>query len=245
MSHKRLFVPEIKRQNYEIIHPEQIHYLKNVLRVRKKEEIIILDGKGWEYKTEVKELSLNKIKVALKEEIFYPPLDYRITLYQSLLKNPKMDFLIQKMSELKVDKFVPMITERSLKCKLSEEKIRNKVAHWKKIVQFSASGSRGVRLMEVERPVMLRKTIKEEETFDKAIVFWEEEQRSLKEVLTNPEEIKNIFLFIGPEGGFSKEEVKCLESQGVISASLGNQILRSETAAIVAVSIIQYEWGII
>lgn len=245
MSHKRLFVSEIKRQNYEIIHPEQIHYLKNVLRVRKKEEVIILDGKGWEYKTEVKELSLNKIKVALKEEIFHPPLDYRITLYQSLLKNPKMDFLIQKMSELNVDRFVPMVTERSLKYKLLEEKIRSKIAHWEKIVQFSASGSRRVRLMEVERPILLRKKIKEMETFDKAIVFWEEEQKSLKEVLADLKEIKNISLFIGPEGGFSKEEIKCLKSEGVVSASLGSQILRSETAAIVAVFIIQYEWGII
>ncbi|MDI6785470.1 MAG: RsmE family RNA methyltransferase [bacterium] len=245
MSRKRLFIPEIKEQNYEIIHPEQIHYLKNVLRVKKGEEIIVLDGKGWEYKTEVKELSSSKIKVALKKEIFHPPLDYRITLYQSLLKNPKMDFLIQKISELNVDKFVPVITERSIKYDLNEKKIKNKVAHWEKIARFSASQSRRARLMKIESPVLIRKKMNECGNIDKTIVFLEEEQKNLKEVLVNLRDTKNISLFIGPEGGFSKEEIKLLKNQGIISASLGNQVLRSETAAIVVASIIQYEWGIL
>ncbi|MBU0600455.1 16S rRNA (uracil(1498)-N(3))-methyltransferase [bacterium] len=244
MNHKRLFISEIKDHNFEITSPEQVHYLKNVLRLKKKEEIIILDGKGWEYKTEVERINTNKIKVVSKEEIFHPLENYSLILYQSLLKSPKMDFLVQKTSELNVSKFVPIVTTRSLRY-LSKEVVKNKVAHWQKIAMSSASQSKRVRLMEIAEPIWLKKDFLKKETFGKAVVFWEEEQKNLREELLFLKDPKSISLFVGPEGGLTKEEIDLLRSQGVVSVSLGNQILRSETAAVVVVAIILYQWGII
>jgi len=284
----RLFLPPEKLFDEKIIIiGEQARYLSLVLRVKPGELFTAFDGSGFRYIYKIlhvhkKEILAEKIK-AEKYSTESPLL---ITLAQGIPKGDKMDFIVQKSTELGVNKIIPLITERS------QVKQTGKSARWRKIV-LSASQQCGrekipeiMEAMEIEDllknlplPLLikegnipltsstlergegvcdrgeisspLKKGSQEIPPLEKGdaggfsgIIFSEEQKdRNLKKILTSFKDIKTITLLIGPEGGFSETETKIAVEKGFISASLGPRILRTETAPITALSILQYELG--
>lgn len=231
-----IFLPkEELTSNKIIIKGEQAKHL-SVLRIKPGELIKIFDSIGHRYISKVIKSRRKEVLVEiLKEEAYSAESPLSIILAQGVPKGEKMDFIIQKSTELGVKTIIPIISERS------EVKETAKIERWRKIA-LSASGQSGrEKIPAIEEPVSLEKFLNRNQ---KGIIFSEEEKpQDLKKALKNLEGVATITLLIGPEGGFSPTELTLATNGGFTPASLGPRILRTETAAITAISIIQYELG--
>lgn len=235
----RLFLPLEHLASKEIIiNGENARYLSLVLRVQPGESIAILDGHGKRYICNI--LSVHKKEVSvekIKEEYYSSESPISITLAQGLTKGDKMDLIVQKSTELGVIKIIPIITERS------QVRTTEKASRWRKIAVSASQQSGRDIVPEIDEPIkieeFLRRCVQH-----KGLIFSETyNKRNLKETLSNIKDTKQITLLIGPEGGFSKDEVTNAVKSGFAEASLGPRILRTETAPISAISILQYELG--
>jgi 16S rRNA (uracil1498-N3)-methyltransferase len=227
--------PEELSADEVIISGDRARHL-SVLRVKTGEIITAFDGLGFKYDCKI--LQFNKKNIIAKKLSKAPysvESKISITLAQGIAKGEKMDFIIQKATELGVSKFIPLITERS------QVKHTAKVDRWRKIAMSASEQSRRGKIPEISEPISFDSFM---QSPNAGIIFYEEETaRHLKQALRGFKDSKEITLLIGPEGGFSKEEVMTAVEKGLIEVSLGPRILRTETAAINAISIIQYDLG--
>ncbi len=160
-----------------------------------------------------------------------------VTIAQSLVKEQKMDYILQKGTELGVKEFIPLITTRSVvKIENKEDK---KINRWNLIVKEASEQSKRLDIPLVNKA----HNIKELSLLDydyKILCTVNELSKSIKTVLSNIQESDRILIVVGPEGGFTKEEEDYLISNGFISVSLGSRVLRTETASLFVLSIINY-----
>lgn len=241
----RLFLPpELLTSEQIIITGDQARYLSLVLRVKPGDNLIVFDGSGYKYyctilTTHKKEIIAEKIK---KEPYSVEP-PISITLAQGIAKGEKMDFIIQKSTELGVSKVVPLITGRS------DVRHTEKLQRWRKIALSASQQSGRERIPEIHEPLgykefLISPLVNEHEKEFPGIIFSEEcSAGNLKQVLKGFRDTKQIIIVVGPEGGFAKDEVSKAVEKNFIEASLGPRILRTETAPLAALSIIQYELG--
>jgi len=225
---------------------ENLRYVKSVLRMKKGDHLILFDGTGWEYETVIKQIIADGISVEVLKKDRMPDKVVNITIYQALPKANKMDFIIQKATELGADRIVPFQSARSVP-RLTADKARFKIARWRNIATEAARQCGRADIPEVEEILSYEDIIACPEMEKLKIIFWEEESaRGIKQVLRDEKYngVKDIVVIIGPEGGFAKEEVDSAVDKGFISVSLGRNILKVETAALTILSIIQYEKGI-
>ena len=221
-------------------------YLKQVLRLEQGARITVFDGFGHEFEAVIKNFSINSVALELEEKIETSCKGIRITLGQALPKSNKMDVIVRGAAELGADVIIPFAAERSVS-RIYGEKSPLKAARWQKIAREAARCCRSAQITDV-LPVasfetMLARACKQA----LKMIFWEEEdQKSIKDILTDQTwaQTKDIFIIVGPEGGLSKDEILKAKEAGFISVSLGKQILKVETAALAIISIIQYEKGI-
>jgi 16S rRNA (uracil1498-N3)-methyltransferase len=208
----------------------------SVLRVKKGELITVFDGLGYKYDCRILQINkTNFIAEKLSKAPYSVESPLSITLAQGIAKGDKMDFIVQKATELGVNKIIPLITERS------QVRHTAKIERWRKIALSAAEQSCRGKVPEINEPVSLEYFLKGRHI---GIIFYEEETgKYLKQILKEFKDSKEITILIGPEGGFSKGEVNAAVEKGFLEASLGPRILRTETAAIKAISIIQYELG--
>lgn len=242
----RLFISSMPkgRQGSEVIRliGEDSRYIQRVLRCRKGDAITLFDGKGNSFKAEITKISPKEVYAEIKSylsPIPEPPL--RLTLLQAVLKAQKMDLVIQKSTELGVTELIPIITERT------EVRETRKLLRWQKIAIESARQCGRSTVPSVREPVNLKEFFLSGSQL-KGIVFWEEEGIALKMAIntlnkTFDLEKDKLFVLIGPEGGFTQEEVISAEGKGLLRVSLGKRILRAETASIVAVALVQVLMG--
>ncbi len=243
--HRFFIKTNVSENQSEIIIDEKsdVKHITKALRVRIGEEIEICDSKGDEYITKVTSLELDRVlcdiisKVKKNRES-----NISIELYQGLAKGSKMDTIIQKSVELGVNKVIPMMTKRSI-VKLDKKSESKKIERWQKIADEAAKQSKRSFIPIVENVMDIKEVIEKSDSYDLMIIAYElESTQKLKEIIRD-KEYKNIAVLIGPEGGFSEEEVsKSLES-GLTTISLGKRILRTETAGVTCISILQYELG--
>jgi 16S rRNA (uracil1498-N3)-methyltransferase len=218
------------------IRGEKAKYLAAVLRCRPGDRMVIHDGQGNSYTAEITAVTVGEVTADLLEKIKWEAdSELHIALLQGLLKGEKMDYVIQKATELGVREIVPVVTERS---QLRETR---KVPRWRKIAEEAArqSGRNSVpRIHEAtgfeELPV---------DALPKGILFWEQGGSDFGGALRRLEGLGAISLFTGPEGGFSEKEIASATGKGFLVATLGRRILRAETAAITAVAITQFALG--
>ena len=237
-------LPEFISGNTIMITGGDVNHIKNVLRLKSEDELICFDGKGMEYLCSITSIEKDMVKTGIissKKADTEPSV--KITLAQGLPKSSKMDYIIQKTVELGVHKIIPVSTERTI---AKGEKLER----WRKIAK-EASEQCGRAIIPEVSPVLnfneflvpapsLSRGIST--YFDLKLIPWEnEKQISLKTILKEHPAANSIALLIGPEGGFSKQEIKEAVDQGFKPVSLGKRILRTETAAVSAVSNILYE----
>ena len=215
-----------------------------MLRHKKGDKIKILDGQGGEYLVEIEEMGQNTGRGRILERNFKNyPAPVSIIIGQGIPKAKKMDLVIQKATELGVDTIVPLITERTV-LRLDDESSKRKVERWKKIARGSSQQCKRSLIPEVLDVLDLDHfLLRYKDADEKLILFEEEKDRRLRDRLGNLERVKRLALLIGPEGGFSRIEIGKAEDRGFIPVGLGPLILRTETAPLAALSIVQYLLG--
>ncbi|MDD5434065.1 MAG: 16S rRNA (uracil(1498)-N(3))-methyltransferase [Nitrospira sp.] len=233
----------IKEDNIEIS-GEVFHHLRDSLRIKNGEKIFCVDEDRIRYTVTVREIRKDLLvgEIIKKEERKSVPPLY-INLVQSIPKGPKFDVIIQKATELGVNTISPVISERSV-VRLEKERSDEKLRRWNRIALEAAQQSDRRDIPDIASPVSLRDFLSSYKKGDMNLLLWEGEKRQgIKDVLTNSGDVKSINVIIGPEGGFSDNEAGLAVSAGFISVSLGELILRTETAPIAVLSILQYEYG--
>lgn len=220
----------------------RVHQIRDVLRMKVGDEIIVLNNTGMEYHVRLTDISQ---KEAVGEIINQKKCEAEprtgITLYQSMLARDKFEVVLQKCTEVGVTCFVPVITERSIVRK-PEKITKEKLSRFESIIAEAAEQSGRGAIPSLENPIVMAQALSELDSYDICLVGSTLECSSLKEILRSCEtQPEKIALFIGPEGGFSDGELEVLNSTGVKPCSLGKRILRTETAGVVASAIILYE----
>jgi 16S rRNA (uracil1498-N3)-methyltransferase len=241
-----LFLPPEKLASTEIIITgKDARYLSHVLRVKPGEQLLLLDGLGTRHVCSITEITAREVTARkIREETRSAESPLQVTLVQGIPKGSRMDFIIQKSVELGVKKIIPLITDRSL------VRDTGKVLRWRKIARSAAQQSGRGKTPEVLPPegfheFLCGKQVDGLKALRKrGIILWEDETgRTLRKALEYFRQAGEILLLVGPEGGFSKEEVDRAVDRGFITVSLGPRVLRTETAPLSALSIIQYEMG--
>lgn len=233
-----------EEESIAVIRGEPLKHISRVLRMRIKEQLIIADGRGNSYLGEITEVSRDEVLVSIKESLApksEPALE--VILAQALTKGEKMDYIVQKSTELGAKKILPFTAERSV-VKITAGKARDKVTRWQKIARGAAEQSHRDKIPQVGEITSLNHVLSEAGESCLVLFLWEQEKnRGLKEVLREQQNIKKVVLLVGPEGGFTSEEVELAISRGAVSVSLGPRILRTETAAVAAAAMVLYELG--
>lgn len=241
----RFFVRAENIQGEEIVLSEQAHQIRDVLRLKANEHIIVLDNQGLEYEVVLTSISKNEVKgrVVEKREATGEP-SVQITLYQSLLGREKFEWVLQKCTEIGVARFVPVVTGRSIvrDCDITNKKL----GRWRRIIMEAAEQSWRGRVPELTGAVTLEQALDEQKGYGLSLIgSTAGEGVSLRKILVSCDVGRDgaIAVFVGPEGGFTEEEMRRGRDSGAIAFGLGRRILRTETAAVVACSVILYELG--
>jgi 16S rRNA (uracil1498-N3)-methyltransferase len=228
----RIFVPQ---DQLPFITGSDVHYLKDVLRIKPGDEIEILDGIGTIYLAKINNIQKDKIKLdIIRSSQSETEPEVEITLAQSLPKAKKMDFIIQKCTELGVSEIIPVITERSISK-------GEKTARWQKIAIEAAEQSGRASIPKVASLIDFKSLLKKAKEFDLALIPWEMEKTNRLKTILQKSSFRNIIMLIGPEGGFSSQEIAEAKTAGFIPISLGKRILRAETAGMAMLSMMMYE----
>ncbi|MBI3065971.1 MAG: 16S rRNA (uracil(1498)-N(3))-methyltransferase [Deltaproteobacteria bacterium] len=240
----RFFVPRknIIHQRATVEGPE-LNHLKKVLRLGPGDPIIVFDDAGWEHEAVIRSLSAQAAEIEILRSFQAEresPL--QLTLAVSLTKGEKMDFVVEKATELGVQAIAPFVSAYTVP-KLDQRKIEKRRERWQKIALAAAKQCGRTRIPKIF-PVRDFEDMVQQTTGPLNLLFWEKEaHQTLKQVHATDPEAPSIFLVIGPEGGLSEQEANLAQRHGFKAIRLGRRILRAETAAVTAASLVQFLWG--
>ncbi len=225
------------------IEGKDYNHIRNVLRMKAGDTVSVSDGESdKEYRCHIEGFSEEKVHLKLdfiKEAELELPV--KVTLFQGLPKSGKMDYIIEKCTELGVVKVVPVRTERSLTV-LTGEKAEKKTLHWQGKAEAAAKQSRRTLIPGISMPLSFKEAVEECGGYDYKIIPYElsKDFNKTRELLSGIPSGSKVAVFIGPEGGFSEDEIDLAVSQGFTPVTLGKRILRTETAALVVLSWLIY-----
>ncbi len=228
-----------------LINGDDLHHIINVLRMQVGQQLNICDKKGNEYIAEIAQINKEQIVCCIKDKVsidIEPKL--KISLFQAIPKSAKMDYIIQKSVEIGVNRIIPIMTKRTI-VKLDRNNAKRKVERWKKISENACKQSGRTIIPQIDFPINYNEALFQSKENDLNIIpFVGEQKKSLKSVINdNIDKIISVGIFIGPEGGFDRQEIDAAVSREIIPITLGPRILRTETAGIVVASIFLYEFG--
>ena len=229
-------------ENFVELEKEDINHVKNVLRMKAGEHILVCDMQGVDYECILSEITdacvRADIKCSMKNEAELPA---DIMLFQGMPKKDKMELIIQKAVELGATRIVPVMT-RYCVTKLDSKKEEKVISRWNTIARSAAKQSQRGIIPQVTPVMKFADAVKEASKCDLAVVAYEKAKgmEYSKKILGDVKGKKNIAVFIGPEGGFSEEEINAAFESGVTAVSLGHRILRTETAGLTILSIIMF-----
>ena len=211
------------------------HKAKNVLRLKVKDQLIILDNIYNEYTCSITQITKDKISCKISETLHLEPPPLKLILAQSVIKKTGMEILVQKATELGISEIYPIITLRTVIQKANDSQDRLK------LIAEEAS-------LQSERPVrpIIHNANPLQEFLDNlpnaaiSLLCLERSDNSIKDTFSRIASVKSILIFCGPEGGFEEEEKRLIISKGFIPITLGKNILRAETSAIAAIAIFKY-----
>lgn len=217
-----------------------VNHMKNVLRMKPGEALLVSDGTGNDYQCEVERLEADRAVVRICQAFCSQmELPSRIWLFQGLPKADKLEFIIQKAVELGAEAVVPVATKNAV-VRLDEKKAQLKRKRWQSIAESAAKQSKRSRIPSVETVMSLKEAFGfiKEQGFDLCLIPYEQAQgmETMKEALAQVSPGQSIAVFIGPEGGFDESEIKLALEHGVRPVSLGKRIMRTETAGLAILS---------
>ncbi|MEN6390284.1 MAG: 16S rRNA (uracil(1498)-N(3))-methyltransferase [Syntrophomonas sp.] len=240
----RFFVePENIKGEWALLDAAQTRHIQVVLRLLPGEIIGLFDGRGSEYKARLEDLegACYTTRLLSQEQQSREP-GLRLYLVQSLAKGDKMDFIVQKAVEIGIYGIYPVESERSI-VSLSPERAAKKVERWQSIAREACKQCKRSYIPPVYPVQSLKQYISNCGQHQDILLYEDSQTRGLKELLRDPGLSwgDEMGIIIGPEGGFTPEEVRAARDRGIQAGGLGPRILRTETAGLVAASIILYE----
>ena len=214
------------------------HYLGKVLRVEPGHQLVLFNGDGLEYPAVVENVGKQQVQVRVGEARA-PATESALhtVLGLGISRGERMDYAIQKSTELGVSVIVPLFTEHC-EVKLSGERVDKRQAHWQQIAISACEQSGRVRVPGIETPQTLAAWLGRAEGGLRLLLDHEESGR-----LAGPRPIGGVSMLIGPEGGLSPAELAAAKAAGFVGIRLGKRVLRTETAPVAALSVLQYLWG--
>ncbi|OPY56387.1 MAG: Ribosomal RNA small subunit methyltransferase E [Pelotomaculum sp. PtaU1.Bin035] len=223
--------------------PDVVHLAK-VLRMGAGESLTVLDGRGKTYLAVIKEVGRDKVTCTINKELPGTAVpSFKVTLVQGIPKGDKMDLIIQKGTELGLSKVIPLLCERVV-VKLEGDKPLRRRERWQRIALEAAKQCRRPDVPEISEPTSWEQALAALPPGVAALIPWEEEiTGSLREFFHRNPAPEEIYIFIGPEGGFTRAEVERARFHGVCPVTLGPRILRTETAGLAVLSVVLYQWG--
>ena len=221
---------------------EDVNHIKNVLRMKVGETILVSDGEDREYICKISDFNNDEVQAKIEDingETRELPIE--VTLFQALPKGDKMETIIQKMVELGVCEIAPVSTKRCI-VKLDAKKAESKVRRWNAIAESAAKQSKRGIIPKVLMPVNFAQALDRAKEMDMVLIPYEEaENMSItREVFSEIKTGMKIGIFIGPEGGFTESEVEEAKKIGARAITLGRRILRTETAGMATMSVLMY-----
>lgn len=240
--HRFFVIPFQSKDGIVEIKGNLAHQIRNVLRKKTGDSFILLDNAGNQYHAELIKIEENRalMEVKSKEQASGGPA-LHIDLYQSLLKKTKFEFVLQKGTEIGIANFIPIRSHRCLA--LHKQEKEQKQERWLSIIREAAEQSRRGMLPGLSEALSFEEACKKVKGF--SLIFWEgEKKRSLGQAMRAffPHQREEVNIFIGPEGGFTAEEIELATVKGIVPVSLGPRILRAETASLVAAANILYHY---
>ncbi len=232
----RVILPWIDEPPSELdITDQEYRYLARVLRIRPGEEVVVLNGKGGIWRGRVEAITGSSVRVVelsrIREQRESP---FRIVLLQGVLKGERMDFLIQKTTELGVYELYPVVTEY---CQVRHTR---RLEHWRSVAREATRQCRRSIVPIIHEVMGLQEAMKETAHIGLRFIFHESADPG---GLRSEGPRDGCCILVGPEGGFSPEELKIASEQGFRLVGLGPRVLRAETAGVVATALLQYLYG--
>ncbi len=239
----RFFSEQIEYETV-IISGDDAKHISKVLRMRVGDRITVCDMRGTDYECEICKIEKTQVvsKIVSKKPSDTEP-DIKISIFQALPKASKMEYIIQKCTEIGACEIVPCVMSRCIVKLDGEAEEKKKTARWQAICEAAAKqSSRGI-IPEISYPLSFEAAVERLKEFDLCFACYEKEKKtSLKEVLRGADTPKNAAFLIGPEGGISDEEIEYIRSKGIKTVTLGKRILRTETAPTAVLAMMIYEF---
>ncbi len=244
----RFFVsnPIVSKQEI-VVSGREARHMQRVLRLKLGDKVDIFDGTGKEYRSEILRQDNQTLRLRILETTT-PNRESPLTIImgQSLVKGNKMDFIIQKATELGVSEVFPFVSSRSITY-LDKGRIEHRVNRWRRIAVQSSKQCGRLIPLRIEAVAKFEDVLERASLATKRIILWEKGTRNLTSLFRErngtASPSQSVYFLVGPEGGFSEEEIKRAEGAHFVPVGLGSRILRVETAGLSFVSILQYEWG--
>lgn len=218
-------------------------HIRNVLRLGSGEMIGLYDGMGLEHEARIDTVSQTRVEVSILSSgpsVTESPL--RITVVQALLKDRKMDGLIRQLTELGIAEWIPVIAARSVP-KPNAQRLPARMARWEKITREAQKQCRRGRVVGIRPPLSFEEMLALGENHDLRIIFHEDAAVPLQSDINKNPSTQTAIVAVGPEGGFSDQEVELAKAHGFRAMRLGPRILRAETATVAACSLVQFIYG--
>ncbi len=224
----------------------EAHHAKHVVRVRRGERVRVVDGKGHEFLCEVREFDRDQVRLTVVEKHAQPAPPSRVTLLQAVPKGKIMDAIVQKATELGVSRVVPLLSERVVG-QLDNEEAVHKAEKWRLVAREAVKQCGSAWLPDVEPPITPDQFLARKENIELPLIAsLESGSRPAREYFRAFQAERgrlpgSVCVWIGPEGDFTPAETEAIKSRGTQPITLGPLVLRTETAAIYCLSILNYE----
>jgi 16S rRNA (uracil1498-N3)-methyltransferase len=244
MALRRFFLPIAQRSEQEpFLEGDEARHILKVLRLGPGDSVVLFDGTGWEGLARIAGVEGGKVFFSIREQRFLPkdsPL--KINLALPLIRPQPLEWILQKGTELGVFAFLPYYSTYSGP-QTSRQDWSGKQRRWERIIAESGKQCGRNRLPLLENPVSLDQVLESGGDGLRIIPYEEETAYTFRNLADNTPKVEEVLACIGPEGGFGPEEIRRALEKNFLPLSLGPRVLRSETAALALVTLLQFTWG--
>ncbi|MBU0946183.1 MAG: 16S rRNA (uracil(1498)-N(3))-methyltransferase [Proteobacteria bacterium] len=240
---RRFFLsPDIEVSHEVLLSKAESHHLTKVLRLPVGMPLQLFDGRGNVHDAEI--VSMGKqVRLRILSSVYVEEDGIPLRVCQGILKGQKMEFLLQKCTELGVSEFIPFASSRCQLKKTELRKLAEKQDRWQRIIDEACKQCNRPRPMQLAAAISLEEMVLQRQEPRQGILFWEEEKKASLHTVSLSADAAGLQIVLGPEGGFAAEEAEVARKAGFQVLSLGPRILRAETATLAAISIIQHLTG--
>jgi len=238
MPRRRFFVPKDRiRDGIAVLAPDQAHHLRAVLRLQPGEEVELFDGEGFSYSGKVEYRGADTHIGTIKKLEQLEACKNTLVLAPALIKTDRFEWMLEKSTELGVNQFVPLQT-RFAKVHIPGARLAARLERWQRIVTEASKQSRRLTVPKIQAPVTWDKFLASQEyaVYARFMLY----EKASERISALPAIKDRMLLCVGPEGGWEDSEAQAARNAGFKLISMGSRILRTETAALAAVSIFQF-----